>query len=259
MKGRPTALALVVLLLAAACSGSAEDVPVRTHLQGTYEAEVGSMRYMVWLPQGYGDDRDKEWPMIVFLHGSGDPDYDSEYVLSVGLPAVLLLDEEPDNFEFVVITPQANPGQSWWSPGQLELLDGVVTNALDTYLVDPDRVYVTGLSMGGYGSWWLATSYPEKYAAVVSISGSGYQSTLLPDAEFTCRMADIPVWGIHGESDQISEYPINERLINEYATMCNAEVLWTAYPETGHLGAYSRGYRDPAIYDWMLSQSRSSG
>ena len=65
------------------------------------------MRYMVWLPDGYGDDRDEEWPLIVFLHGSGDPDYDFQWVLGVGLPAVLLLDEEPDDFDFVVLTPQA--------------------------------------------------------------------------------------------------------------------------------------------------------
>ncbi len=71
-------------------------------------------------------------------------------------------------------------------------------------------------------------------------------------------MADIPVWGIHGDSDLISEYPLNERLINDYASLCNAEVRWTAYPETGHFGAYARGYRDPALYDWMLTQSRSS-
>ena len=215
------------------------------------------MRYMVWLPEGYGDDRNKEWPLIVFLHGSGDQDYDSQWVLSVGLPAVLLLEEEPDDFGFVVLTPQANALQSWWSPGQLELLDGVVSSALETYLVDPDRVYVTGLSMGGYGSWWLATTYPDRYAAVLSISGSGYQSIRLPDADFTCRLSDIAVWGIHGEVDLISEYPVNARLVNEYATLCNTEVRWTAYPDEGHLGAFARAYRDPAVYEWMLAKSRS--
>lgn len=253
---RLAVVVIAVAAVAAACSSSGEDVPTRTFLQGSYEVAEGSMRYLVWLPEGYGEDRDREWPLLVFLHGSGDPEYDSEYVLSVGLPAVLLLEEEPDNFEFVVLAPQANPGTAWWSPGQLDLLDGVVTTALDTYLVDPDRVYLTGLSMGGYGSWWLATSYPGKYAALVSISGSGYQSETLPDEDFTCDLAETPVWGIHGQQDLISEYPINERLINRYATLCDAEVRWTAYPDAGHFEAFARGYRDPAVYDWLLAQNR---
>lgn len=244
-------------LVLAACA-QAEEVPTRQHLQALHTAEDGeTMRYLVWLPEGYGDDRDREYPLIVFLHGSGDPDYNSEFVVSFGLPAVLELGEEPEGFDFVVVSPQAAGNTAWWSKGQMELVDGVVQEALDTYLVDPDRVYLTGLSMGGYGSWFLGSTYPERYAAMVSLSGSGYQSTELPAASFTCRLAEIPVWAIHGEQDLISEFGVSETVVRDYEELCNTTVDWTAYPDAGHFETYERAYRDPALYNWMLSHSRS--
>ncbi len=245
-------------LVLAACSQSEQEVPTRTHLQGSFRAESGdSMRYLVWLPDGYGDDREKRHPMIVFLHGSGDPEYDSQFVLSYGLPAVLELGEEPEGFDFVVISPQAFPGSAWWADGQMQLIDDLVAEMLDTYLVDPERVYLTGLSMGGYGSWYLGSAYPERYAAVASLSGSAYQSVDLPDAEFTCRLAEVPVWAIHGEQDAISTFAFIERTVGEYQELCDTTVKWTTYPDAGHFETYERAYRDPALYNWMLTHTLS--
>lgn len=254
-------IALPVVLLAlvvGACGSQAQEVPTETHLQGHFHSERGpTMRYLVWLPDGYGEDRDQRYPMIVFLHGSGDTDYDSEYVVSFGLPAVLELGEQPDNFDFVVISPQAAPGTAWWTDYQVDIIDELVAEMLDTYLVDPDRVYLTGLSMGGYGSWYEATAYPDRYAAMVSTSGSAYSSVVLPPEEFTCRLVDVPVWGIHGEQDVIAEYDLVEGSVREYEDMCDTTIKWTAYPDAGHFETYERAYRDPALYDWMLSHTLS--
>jgi predicted peptidase len=245
-------------LVLAACSRAEQEVPTRTHLQGSFRAESGNtMRYLVWLPEGYGEDRDKRYPLIVFLHGSGDPAYDSEFVLSFGLPAVLELGEEPEGFDFVVVSPQSFPGSNWWSDGQMEIIDELLQDTLDTYLVDPDRVYLTGLSMGGYGSWYLATTYPERYAAMASLSGSAYQNVELPPEEFTCQLADVPVWGIHGEQDAISNYGVVYQTVLDYEELCDTTVKWTDYPDAGHFETYERAYRDPDLYNWMLSHTLS--
>lgn len=214
------------------------------------------MRYLVWLPDGYGDDRDRRYPLIYFLHGSGDEDYDSTFVASFGLPAVLALREQPEDFEFVVISPQAAPGTTWYTGNQPELVDALLAEMLDTYLVDPERVYLTGLSMGGFGSWHLATRYPERYAAMASLSGSGYQQAESPDPQFACRLTEVPVWVIHGEQDTIADYEAVRSQVETWEELCDAEVEWTTYPDEGHFGAYEVAYRDPAFYEWLLGHSR---
>lgn len=247
---------VLLALVATGCAASSEEVPTEIHLQGNYRSERGpTMRYLVWLPDGYGEDRDKKYPMIVFLHGSGDVEYDSEFVLSFGLPSVLELGEQPENFDFVVISPQAAPGSAWWTDYQVDIIDELVAEMLDTYLVDPDRVYLTGLSMGGYGSWYVATAYPDRYAAMASTSGSAYAAPEMPPEEFMCRLTDVPVWGFHGEQDVIADYDLIETAVHDYEAMCGATVEWTAYPDAGHFEAYERAYRDPALYDWFLAHS----
>jgi len=248
---------LVLVLVVAACATAAEDVPTEQFLQGDYVHETGEeMRYLVWLPDGYGQDRDKLYPLIYFLHGSGDAEYDSEFVLTYGLPAVLAQGEQPDDFEFVVVAPQAQPGTTWYVGSQPEIVDSLLGQVLDTYLVDPDRVYLTGLSMGGYGSWHIATRYPERYAAMASLSGSGYQSLELPPAEFACRLTEVPVWGIHGQQDLIASYAPIKAQVDAWETVCGHRVKWTAYPDEGHFSTYEIAYRDPELYDWFLIHTR---
>ncbi|HEX6222540.1 MAG TPA: alpha/beta hydrolase-fold protein [Acidimicrobiia bacterium] len=248
---------IAVAVLATACSAGL-DVPTEQHLQAVYTHSDGTeMRYLVWLPDGYGDDRDRRYPMILFLHGSGDEDYDAAWVISVGLPAVLAQDEEPDDFEFVVVSPQAAPGTIWYAREQPEIVDGVLQEVLDTYLVDPDRVYLTGLSMGGYGSWHIATRYPERYAALASVSGSGYQQLTLPPPEFACRLAAVPVWGWHGQHDLIARYePVHEQVV-AWEHLCDTPVRWTGLSDDGHLSTYEKAYRDPELYEWFLENTLS--
>lgn len=241
-----------VALLLVSCS--AADVPTEQHLQGVFEDSYGvEMRYLVWLPDGYGDDRSHRHPLIVFLHGSGDDDYDSTFVIGFGLPAVLAQGDQPDGFDFVVVSPQAAPGSSWIQAGQLETVDDLIEEVLDTYLVDPDRVYLTGLSMGGYASWHLGMRHPERFAAMASLSGSAFQiPEPLPQA-VACRLARVPTWGIHGEQDLISNYEVVRSQVVDWEQQCGTTVKWTAYPDAGHFETYQRTYRDPALYDWFLS------
>lgn len=240
-------------------------LPTGVHLQALYqipdvlegvETTQDEMRYLLYLPEGYWDDPDILWPMIFFLHGGGDEDYDSTYILSMGLPAVLYLDEQPEDFPFIVVSPQAFPGGAWWVDDTLVILNALLGEVIGTYKVDPDRVYLTGLSMGGYGSWFLATAYPERFATMVSVSGSGYRMQYIPEEETLCKLGDIPVWAIHGAQDSISAPEASKLFTSALEVTCGGEVKWTLYEDEGHGGAYERAYRDPALYEWMLEHSR---
>jgi predicted peptidase len=265
MRSRWILIGLIFSLLIVSCGIGKPDILTGVHLQGTFaipnnlKAFPGTpetMQYLLYLPEGFGDDPDKKWPLIFFLHGAGDVDNDSGWVMSYGLPAVLYLDEQPENFEFVVVSPQAFPSVPWWEGTQLLVLDAMLDEVIANYQVDPDRIYLTGLSMGGYGSWFMATRYPERFAAMVSISGSGYRTFDLPDPEIMCKLDSTPVYGIHGATDIISNAEAVEYIFRYFQENCSGETKWTMYPDVGHFGAYTRAYRDPALYEWMLAHSR---
>jgi predicted peptidase len=264
-----SAALLGLLLLALACGPSQPTAPppqTGVHLQATFdlpetiEGRTPSheqLDYLLWLPEGYGQDPGKEWPLILFLHGAGSETNDSQFVMSYGLPEVLHRGDQPDGFAFVVISPQAYPNVPWWEGDTLAILDALVQGAIDTYQIDPARVYLTGLSMGGYGAWWLATAYPQRFAALISISGSGYRTPAPPGEETVCKMRDVPTWAIHGARDLISD-PAAVKLQVLALAACGGEVEWTLYPDTGHLETYARAYRDPALYTWLLDHTREA-
>lgn len=238
----------------------------KVHLQASYrlpdqlgeiEATHDEMRYLLWLPEAYWEEQGEKWPLIIYLHGAGDDDYDSASVISGGLPAGLFLDEQPADFPFVVISPQAFPGGTWWSDETLPALDGLIGEVLETYALDPDRVYLTGVSMGGYGSWYMATAYPERFAAMVSVSGSGYRTQAVPGDEILCRMADLAVWGVHGAQDRISAPEASKFFVAALKSACKGEVEFTMYEDLNHMTTPERIYRDPGLYAWLLAHSRT--
>jgi predicted peptidase len=257
------------LCLVVACGLPQPTVPspqTGVHLQATFdlpetiEGQAPSheqLNYLLWLPEGYGQDPGKKWPLILFLHGAGSHSNDSQFVMSYGLPEVLHKGDQPDDFPFVVISPQAYPNVPWWEGDTLAIIHALVQEAIDTYQIDPARVYLTGLSMGGYGAWWLATAYPQRFAALISISGSGYRTSIQPSQDTFCKMKEIPTWAIHGAQDLISDPTSVKRQVLALAA-CGGEVEWTLYPDTGHLETYARAYRDPALYTWLLEHSREA-
>lgn len=257
----------LLLILVSACSTPVvEEPPLLTgvHLQAAFdlpadlaaEAPAQTMDYLLYLPGGYWEDPDAAWPLIFFLHGAGDEDNDSAWVMSYGLPAVLYLDEQPEPFPFVVVSPQAFPNVPWWQGNSLAVLNALLDEVIATYRIDPSRVYLTGLSMGGYGTWFLATEYPERFAAASSISGSGYRSYYVPEADTLCRLAQVPLWAIHGAQDQISAPQMSQLFTLSVDAACEGEVKWTMYPDTGHFDTYERAYRDPELYEWFLAHTK---
>jgi predicted peptidase len=110
--------------------------------------------------------------------------------------------------------------------------------------------------MGGYGSWLLTAAYPQRFAAMISTSGSGFAS-LAPTTEQICKVSGTPIWAFHGAKDMISDPFASKSYVVTLQTQCEhvAEVKWTLYPDAGHGETYYRAYRDPEIYTWLLSHS----
>jgi len=206
--------------------------------------ETGNLRtdYYLHLPASYDKDPQKKWPLILFLHGSGERGYDIKMVKNNGLPKNL--DAQPE-FPFIVIGPQCSPGE-WWSPLELDALLDLVEQK---YRVDLDRVYLTGLSMGGYGSWALAAESPERFAAVVPICGGG-------DPDDVSRIKDLPIWVFHGGKDPTVPIQRSQEMVDALKK-AGSSVKFTIFPEARH-DSWVPAYAMPELYEWLAQQKRGA-
>ncbi|CAH2602855.1 Prolyl oligopeptidase family serine peptidase [Rhodovastum atsumiense] len=206
--------------------------------------------FRAFLPTGYSDHRDAEaWPMILFLHGSGERGEDLAAVVRTGLPERLARQPE---LPFLTIVPQCPPNLDWSM--LLPALDALVSYVKRAFLVDPDRVYLTGLSMGGYGCWAFASSHPEHFAAVAPICGGGDERLDFPGR--LRRMARLPVWCFHGEQDEVVPVEETLRLVGAFREL-GGEARCTLYPGVGH-DSWTRTYDDPELYAWLLGHVRGT-
>lgn len=197
------------------------------------------LRYLLFLPRGYAVAREP-WPLLLFLHGAGERGEDLERVKIHGPPKRVA--GWPD-FPFVLVSPQVSESMAWDSVALASLLDEL----LATLHLDPDRVLVTGLSMGGHGTWRFATDFPERVAAIAPVCGAG-------EPYRVCRIRHVPVWAFHGALDTVV-LPRTDELTVEALRACGGNVRYTVYPDLGH-DAWTRTYDDPALYEWLLAQRR---
>jgi predicted peptidase len=197
------------------------------------------MQFLLFLPQEYGKT-DKKWPLILFLHGSGERGTDLELVKKHGPPK--LVENQPD-FPFIVVSPQLPKGSGWSPDGLNALLDELLARVS----ADPDRIYLTGLSMGGYGTWALASQYPERFAAIAPICGGG-------DTDLACNLKNVPVWAFHGAKDDVVSLKEAEEMVNAVKA-CGGNVRFTVYPEAGH-DSWTETYANPELYQWFLSHRK---
>ena len=207
----------------------------------TYQHTL-ELRYLLFLPQDYGKKPDEKWPLILFLHGIGERGDDLELVKVHGIAKIV--ETRPD-FPFVVVSPQC-PNGTLWSDHHLSL-KGMLEQVIGSYAVDPDRVYLTGLSMGGYGTWSLAMTYPELFAAIAPICGGG-----MPEWVFLLK--DMPVWAFHGAEDPAVPVERGQRMVDALRA-AGGDVRFTVYPGCGH-DSWTQTYEDPQLYEWFLQHKR---
>jgi predicted peptidase len=225
---------------AAAFGQSPEMTPGEQQAKEFKKQITIELKYLLYLPEGYDQDKAKKWPLILFLHGAGERGDDINKVKLHGPPKIL---QNRKDFPFIVVSPQC-PAGSWWEPLPLiSLLDEIQKD----YRVDPDRVYLTGLSMGGFGTWELATRYPDRFAAIAPICGGGRPV-------LAGWIKDIPVWVFHGDADPVVPVKQSDDMV-EALKRVGADVKYTRYPGVGH-DAWTATYANPELYKWFLSHKR---
>lgn len=243
-------MATLCPILGTACGARpAKQVQTGQHAFSTGKGR-SRVNYYLFLPQGYGQEPGRQWPLMVFLHGiakRGDTLEELEELKKDGPP--MLVEEQPD-FPFIVLSPQC-PSDSFWE-SQLGKLDSLVDEISATYAVDENRVYLTGLSMGGYGAWHYALRNPKRFAAIVPIAG-GYEhgSDRVPDS--ICDLADVPIWVFHGAGDDVV-LPRQSEVLVDALQACQSEVQFTLYPGATHDESWKLAYADPELYQWLLAQ-----
>ena len=196
--------------------------------------------YLLYLPDGYATSK-REWPLILFLHGAGERGDDPAKIASHGPPKMIA--RENHAFPFIIVSPQC-PAEEWWSnPMQVRFLNALLDDVVARYRVDRSRIYLTGLSMGGFGTWSLAAAHPERFAAIAPICGGG-------DPAVAARLAGLPIWVFHGAKDPTVPLRKSEEMV-EALKKAGADVKFTVYPEAAH-DSWSATYANPGLYDWFL-------
>ncbi len=202
-----------------------------------------SLKYLELVPRSYAADSTKRWPLILYLHGSGWRGDDVGSLRRIGFLRMVAQD---DDFPFFVVAPQCPRGRDW--RGLLDALNRVLDVAVNRHRIDPDRLYCTGESMGGYGTWAYAAAYPRRFAGVVPVCGGGQIDAMV-------RIGRLPIWVFHGANDQIVPIARSAELVAELRRR-GSDVKFTIYPLAGHdVGA--KTYGNPELYAWLLSHKRT--
>ncbi|MCC5850883.1 MAG: prolyl oligopeptidase family serine peptidase [Verrucomicrobia bacterium] len=203
--------------------------------------DTEAYKYLIHFPEGYEEDENKTWPLMLFLHGAGERGTDLERVARHGPLREI---RNGRDLPFIVVAPQCPANEGWDLPQLVQL----ISETMEKHRVDADRVYLTGLSMGGYGSFRLAAEAPELFAAVAPICGGGDPR----DAE---RLKDLPFWVFHGDQDTVVIPRRSEEMVEAIREAGNPNVEFTLYPGVRH-DSWTQTYANPEFYDWLLSHSR---
>lgn len=222
-------------------------------------------RYQVYVPADW--DPASKWPVILFLHGAGERGADGLRQTQFGIGTAIRL--HPERFPAVVVMPQCGRNEWWTNPAMEEQALQALRQTMEEFNGDAERVYLTGLSMGGYGTWSLAFKHPDVFAAYVPICGgvrppprvpanpertfAGGESD--PYAEVAGKVGRIPVWIFHGADDPV--VPVSEsRKMHQALEAAGADVRYTEYAGVGH-NSWDRAYAEEELYTWLLAARRA--
>jgi predicted peptidase len=233
----PALVSTLVLIANPALAADSPASPVQQEEHFEAQSPVAAkIDYLLFLPKGYQESK-QNWPLMLFLHGSGESGTNLAKVKAHGPPK--LVESKPD-FPFILVSPQS-PKRGWNSQTLMAMLDDV----LGKYRVDTNRIYLTGLSMGGFGTWSLAAAHPEKFAAIVPICGGGNPA----DSK---KLAGLPIWVFHGAKDPTVPVQRSREMVAAIKA-AGGNVKYTEYPEGKH-DCWTQTYDNPELYTWLLAQ-----
>ncbi|CAM4378012.1 dienelactone hydrolase family protein [Zobellia nedashkovskayae] len=198
--------------------------------------------YYLYYPEGYEENTEEKYPLLLFLHGGGESGDSLVYVKRNGPPKLI---QRGKKFPFLILAPQNPRKKMWWNTRSvMQLLDTIVENNR----VDKNRIYLTGLSRGGGAAWEIAVQYPEKFAAMAVVCGM----TPLPYASWIDKK--MPIWVFHGEEDESIPISESETMVAKLKSM-NYNVRFTKYPGVGH-DSWIQAYDNEELYEWFVKQER---
>lgn len=250
---------LCVTFSVVACSAAFAKNRETGFLDRTLTTDGTTYKYQVFVPENWSAKQ--AWPVVLFLHGAGERGDDGLSQTEVGIATAIRLDRS--RFPAIVVMPQCRKGV-WWTDSPLEAVAmRALEEATKEFHGDTRRTYLTGLSMGGYGTWALAGKYPGRFAAIAPICGGVLKpekaraqsaDDSAPYKEAAAKIGSkTPVWIFHGDADEA--VPVSEsRRMNEVMRALGGDVHYTEYPGVGH-NAWDKAYGDPELMKWMLSKS----
>ncbi len=203
--------------------------------------DAGEVGYLLYLPENYKPGA--SLPVMLFLHGRGESDGPLSVVAKWGPPQLVARGEK---FPYILLSPQCPKEDNWSSVTQQTRLRELLNSTVDKFGGNKDRIYLTGLSMGGSGSWRMAADHPEQFAAVVPICGRGQPS----DAD---KLKSLPIWVFCGDQDGV--FKSNEELVQTVEKAGSQSIRFTSLENVGH-NSWSAAYASPDLYQWLDRQTR---
>jgi acetyl esterase/lipase len=214
-------------------------------------------RFQVYLPEEWRRDDHKQWPIILFLHGRGERGSEGMWQTQIGLPQEVR--DHPERWPFVIVMPQCPEPNYWTDPDMLALAMASLDQETAEFHGDPERTYLSGISLGGYGAWELARLHPQRWAAVV-ITSSGIFWSYAPErwqevstlpAEYADAIGHTPVWIFHGTDDNVVQPRESELMFEAVKTAGGRVRLWL-YQGLKH-DCWTRAFNEPEVPRWLLS------
>lgn len=210
-------------------------------------AGKGTIPYRIYVPDGISPD--KKLPLVVYLHGSsGSGNDNKKHMVRNSIMQVLLNDENLKKYPCVVIAPQCPEESRWYEDDISNLVYGLIKQTMSAYPIDESRVYVTGVSMGGSGTWDMAARHPDLFAAAVPICGYA-------EFEDAPKLKDMPIWTFHGRLDRTSDPQRTRDMVKAIQKAGSTRIKYTEYKWENH-ACWEVAYRDPALLKWMFEQKK---
>ena len=247
VRGLALATALAGLVMLGGCAGhdtwslAEGQHPQRFHRSVT--RTVGG-ELLLYLPAGFEAHGKRTYPLLIFLHGSGEAGHDIESLKAHGPPKIV---ESRRDFPFIVASPQSPESRQGFDPA---VLNAMLDELIARLPIDTDRIYLTGLSLGGEWSYGWASMNPDRFAAIAPVCGAW-------NPQVACRLKDVPVWAFHGANDPIVPTAEDQAMIDAI-NECHGNARITIFPDVGH-DAWTPAYADPQLFTWLLEHRRDSG
>jgi len=238
------------------------DLPQETgFLNRKIEIHGITYRFQVYLPEEWRrsdhSDEQRQWPILLFLHGRGERGSEGMWQTQIGLPQAVR--DHPERWPFLIVMPQCPLGSYWTDPEMLNMAMATLDQETAEFHADPDRTYLSGLSMGGYGAWELARLHPNRWAAVAIAAGGIFwsyaperwqQSSVLP-GEYARAVGRTPLWLFHGSDDNVVPVRQSELMYEAFKASGGRIRLWL-YQGLKH-DCWTRAFGEPELPRWLLN------